>query len=1383
MTKAIALMVLALTASGVTADWWADFSNNLFTDLTPLITLFGEQPTKQFLSESLTYLDYFIFAMAPLGVLTAVISAIRIRGGTSLRAFIGRAQEGSGAIEAELCSSTSRDICELYVNGGIARVLGTPRLLELVHDPKANKEEFIDKFDMDCTAGLYTPRSYLGGKLRNSQGSGRGWKEIKHTPRARDDLEAMLNKLGEASQHIGDNLWAPAPNLTLALWMQQPHKILIWLAAISGIVLQTGVVVVAAVLTYRLQLKIDDKAPNAYGFPLMAAGTVLLCSGNFLCAFLVGETTRERIFERQPGRELEQPTRMVWLQPGGQVIGDQTFDAFAYNDVQNPNRQYVTSWKDASQPAGGIIVRLAIICSTTGFVAQFVGLRGLHPLVSVAQLGAILAMSVIRSLLRTQRLSRGFNLLDRFSSVLKSHELDWLAMHLELDDKRREGTSFIENLVSVDEPVDANQPIFWVGGRAVENKRSLLVSNRYPPGNQSVYVVGILASNAATQMDDFLSRRPLSVTPALRILAYRTRLARLTNHERPTNRSEKLPTGLHNWNSDHVSCRNQAQYLASVIMQTAELIWSDESPFWDSTWRGVDSFSWAITFHFSGGNGENGENGSNFFLNIQKQGPNGAWKIDVSILEAVLGLGVMSLTLDPKTKRYDYDQAIDSISVSTRGQVSNHVILSSYITDEGLVERRSGIGEELELLWFEGDDREHYHYHSIHPTSLDSLSTNQYWNPYSVWEAGSAPSLEFKLIRDFPPNVPNTSSLVRLFGWNAYSNVEESIQGSDSSPTEIILVTRPTSSSLTSLCAQEIYASFMRTALPLLDCHKGVFGITASGEKFRVEHSLLDKCFDVFAEKKLGSRKDAVQCVLSSISPDVRVSPNRAQFIRLVYFKAQQLRQTKDWTQSQRLFRWAFRAASIVGSRESDHFTERSINNIRLVLYQKAFHEHPTDSALFFAATEVSRDMDSLSGQMVDDFLIRKFDKTDSAQSALNFEQAMRSHRYKDAFFLLESRGSQLDWMDLSVLMDVIQYSATENQDLNEQSKEAMYAAVLTEALLDNGAFDPNAIDEISTSLLSKAAQRGAIWAVESLVRRGANPKVQDIEQMTALYWAAKNGSAKIVELLLSDETADIPTYDEDTFLDYVIKEQGGLKHDVLKAVLEFPERRERVLNWALRKLNVEDALEALTLLFSTSFTVYFSSEGWLEAAVLRIGRGRPHWSPGALEKILRMLVKNGLVIRRSIHHNTAFVSAAELEPVSTLAVLLKLKPDFIKVQGRTPQGVWGNALMAASSTHDLRKVKFLLDKGASCEPVDSQTSLHFAVRHALSRITENTSQVQVDELVKLLVVLIEAGVKKDVADDQGKTAWDYARQVRGGVEQWKIVLDVLDPNRGQKDS
>ncbi|PGH02247.1 hypothetical protein AJ79_07696 [Helicocarpus griseus UAMH5409] len=71
----------------------SDFSNNLFTDLVPLLTFFGEQVTKQFLSQSMTYGDHVLLAMAPLGILTCIVSAIRVRGKRWLKAIVGRARE------------------------------------------------------------------------------------------------------------------------------------------------------------------------------------------------------------------------------------------------------------------------------------------------------------------------------------------------------------------------------------------------------------------------------------------------------------------------------------------------------------------------------------------------------------------------------------------------------------------------------------------------------------------------------------------------------------------------------------------------------------------------------------------------------------------------------------------------------------------------------------------------------------------------------------------------------------------------------------------------------------------------------------------------------------------------------------------------------------------------------------------------------------------------------------------------------------------------------------------------------------------------------------------------------------------------------------------
>ena len=75
------------TAAAFGAD---NFATNFVSDLTPLLALFGDEATKQFLSLSTGWDDNIMVAMGPLGILTIVVSAIRVSGLKWLKALIGR---------------------------------------------------------------------------------------------------------------------------------------------------------------------------------------------------------------------------------------------------------------------------------------------------------------------------------------------------------------------------------------------------------------------------------------------------------------------------------------------------------------------------------------------------------------------------------------------------------------------------------------------------------------------------------------------------------------------------------------------------------------------------------------------------------------------------------------------------------------------------------------------------------------------------------------------------------------------------------------------------------------------------------------------------------------------------------------------------------------------------------------------------------------------------------------------------------------------------------------------------------------------------------------------------------------------------------------------
>ena len=71
--------------------------------------------------KTVSWLDHIIFAMAPLGIVTAIVAAIRVGGPPWLRAVVGRARENRATVEVEMMSSTSHEVCELWNGQGIVR--------------------------------------------------------------------------------------------------------------------------------------------------------------------------------------------------------------------------------------------------------------------------------------------------------------------------------------------------------------------------------------------------------------------------------------------------------------------------------------------------------------------------------------------------------------------------------------------------------------------------------------------------------------------------------------------------------------------------------------------------------------------------------------------------------------------------------------------------------------------------------------------------------------------------------------------------------------------------------------------------------------------------------------------------------------------------------------------------------------------------------------------------------------------------------------------------------------------------------------------------------------------------------------------------------------
>jgi hypothetical protein len=83
------------TAGNATAPGSSNFDagsliNGLFTDFAPLLGLFGDEVTKQYLATSMGWGDDILLALAPIGIMTVLVSAIRVSGYPLMKSIIGR---------------------------------------------------------------------------------------------------------------------------------------------------------------------------------------------------------------------------------------------------------------------------------------------------------------------------------------------------------------------------------------------------------------------------------------------------------------------------------------------------------------------------------------------------------------------------------------------------------------------------------------------------------------------------------------------------------------------------------------------------------------------------------------------------------------------------------------------------------------------------------------------------------------------------------------------------------------------------------------------------------------------------------------------------------------------------------------------------------------------------------------------------------------------------------------------------------------------------------------------------------------------------------------------------------------------------------------------
>ncbi|KAK3291041.1 uncharacterized protein B0H64DRAFT_349835, partial [Chaetomium fimeti] len=360
----------------------------------------------QFMSQSTGWADNVILAMVPLGIIAAVVGAIRVGGPTWLKALIGRARDSRAIVESELMSSTSHEVCELWNEPSAWDVM--------LGSCPPRRKHWSTKAGMFAILRFPKP----GSKATNTEQS---------TP-AED-----LHKLSKRPVAILRNTVSHTPNISLNIRNTSTSREA-YIISVFATLLQACLLAYAGLTAtyFSHNTQLQETPPAGYAFPCMAAGTLMLVSGMLVCGHVVEGSTSERRFRPVDGKE----ARVVWLQRSG-IVNDQRFESFAIFPTKaqrvittSQRTQQGRNQNQTSQQASvGINVEVttvvAVATTMCGFVVQFVGLRGMNWTVSIAQLLAILLMAVLRSLVRR-------NLAERPNSLPlpPGHELDWLAITL-----------------------------------------------------------------------------------------------------------------------------------------------------------------------------------------------------------------------------------------------------------------------------------------------------------------------------------------------------------------------------------------------------------------------------------------------------------------------------------------------------------------------------------------------------------------------------------------------------------------------------------------------------------------------------------------------------------------------------------------------------------------------------------------------------------------------------------------------------------------------------------------------------------------------------------------------------------------------------------------
>ncbi|KAH7187517.1 hypothetical protein BKA60DRAFT_687031 [Fusarium oxysporum] len=1105
---AVALLLL-FTPIGK-ADSGDDFSNNLFSDLAPLLALFGERVTMQFLSQTLGWADCVILAMAPLGVITTIVSAIRVEGPPWLKAIIGRSRENRSVAEMELMSSTSQETCELWNGDDVVRCQGLAPVKEFIclfppnipiseikrvritrlEDEEANPNGLMKRQEPQANGVAQALRA-LERKVNNF------W--IGFWSRTRSmDVEAPVSislqhlaqedngqQKPEPEMVILRNTETQAPNITLNRHNKVTRRHL-FIAAVFGSTIQLGVLIYFGLISYYYPSKFKraEKAVLGYAFPFSATGTVLLVTGTFLCAHVVDRSTNEVIYEPTQGYV----AKVVWLQ-SKQTVSDQVFRSFDLYPQECP-QTITTSQRsgpmDESKGKRGstseyksLPINLSVVgtgISLAGFFIQFIGLRAMHWSASVGQLITIFIMTVVRAFVR-----RGFTARIHDVQLREKFELDELAMALGNPDSRLDSGS------------TDGEPVFDFG-LSKGGSWTVMMNEDKSPENpsddssqaSSINTPGTRAKSTDTSMPPAESTMIRTNNIAQDILQLRTKLAQLADWRGPAS--------------------TEATQLAEAIEATIDSLCPKEGP---------DLFSWTINVKVLD------EKGLDKILPVvlQLKRNEGHWKCRVDELDSVLSLWLCSVD----KKRHVSTGNLDDSGSKRPLQMDNDAWFrkKSSETRGGLVligQQTNELGRCLK--WWMPTDWSYQ-------VSIENDETLANWDLWRVlgakrtgYSKGEAATRSLKNSIS-NSNLENNSSSEDPSDDSSRSSSRSSL----SSDQVLSFLAIQSHESLESLYAKHIFYAFIWAAVermdkaihyhPELDSSSPVD--SGDWSTLRLQCTSLSKLARSIQTSGLMDLHNSYLVLIPPLHYYARLGELNC-VVQIMSMKAKDHERLLNWTAAAECYQQLFYLANYF--RVDSYIYTKSV--AMMVEYVRAIYDlqHSVlqaETERFKEAWKAAKSLSSLLRQKADPQIL------DSLRNLYSFQSVERHAWSGSALFpstqnQLSINNEETKYCSLTELHRQIARSRKDSNgnDSSSAQQEGKDAAIGLPSTLRQYVNTPDILGWTPLHYAASIYDEGAEVWIRRLIKEGADANARDIRDYTPLHYCLLHGNGLAIEALLA---------------------------------------------------------------------------------------------------------------------------------------------------------------------------------------------------------------------------------------------------------------------------